>query len=229
MNFLRGSPPAGYDAHAAEHDVGARQSASKVIGNSRLIIADCCSTLIVRYPMRFVLHYRGQLRANGSPAHKHELRKAFHSQLKRLWNQPPLNERFSMSSSPPSCSLGPFAFVPLVAVQVSAIAELSIVLLRPEAPGQLITQGGDIDNRLKTLFDALTVPRHENALPDGEVPTPEQLPYFFCLLEDDNLVTSVSVRTEQLLEPVSDSSVADISIEVTTRVTRSTMGNGDFA
>jgi hypothetical protein len=82
---------------------------------------------------------------------------------------------------------------------------------------------------MKTLFDALTMPRHANALPLGVVPLENEKPYFYCLLEDDNLVTTVSVRTEQLLEPVPDQSVVDVSIFVRTRVTRPTMGNGTFA
>jgi Holliday junction resolvase RusA-like endonuclease len=59
--------------------------------------------------------------------------------------------------------MDPFVFVPLVTAEMSAVAELSVVLLRPEPAGQLLTQGGDIDNRLKTLFDALTMPRHARA------------------------------------------------------------------
>ncbi len=124
--------------------------------------------------------------------------------------------------------LGEFAFVPLVSAEMNVVAELSITLLRPEPPGGLITQGGDIDNRLKTLFDALTVPRQSNALPSGVAPTKDESP-FFCLLEDDNLITSVSVRTEQLLEPNLDPALTDLSIFIRTRVTRPTIGNSVFA
>jgi hypothetical protein len=94
--------------------------------------------------------------------------------------------------------MGGFDFVPLVSVETDSIAELSLTLLRPEAPGKLLTQGGDIDNRLKTLFDALSMPQQANALPDGASPSDGETP-FFCLLENDNLVTAVQVRTEQLL------------------------------
>ena len=108
---------------------------------------------------------------------------------------------------------------------MDSTAELSLTLLRPEPPGNLLTQGGDIDNRLKTLFDALTMPRHANALPVGAKPEEGEMP-FFCLLEDDNLVTSVQVRTEQLLEPECDSSVVELFIFVRTRISRQTYGNG---
>jgi hypothetical protein len=119
-------------------------------------------------------------------------------------------------------------FVPLITQEMDVVAELTITLLRPEPPGGLITQGGDLDNRLKTLFDALTMPRHSNALPSGAVPQPEQTP-FFCLLEDDHRVTAVSVRSEQLLEPDIESTLVDASIHVLTRTTRPTMGNPSFA
>lgn len=185
--------------------------------------------------MRFVLHYRGPLRANGNPSHKHELRKAFHLQLKELWNHPPLNDRHAWLSQPPRRGeyclirpLGAFTFAPLVTAKMNIVAELHVMILRPEPAGQLLTQGGDIDNRLKTLFDSLTMPRALNALPAGEEPAPDQHP-FFCLLEDDNLVTHVSVRTEHLLEPMEDKREVDLTIDVSARPTRLTVSNGAFA
>lgn len=183
--------------------------------------------------MRLMLHYRGVLKANGGPAHKHKLRGLFHAQLKTLWNQKPLTEQPELLQprKPGKYSLlrplDSFTFVPLITVEMNVVAELSITLLRPEPPGGLITQGGDIDNRLKTLFDALAMPRYLSALPSGAAPAPDQTP-FFCLLEDDNLVVNVSVRTEQLLEPGNTASIVDASIYVRTRVTRSTMGNHSF-
>ena len=39
--------------------------------------------------MKFRLTYEGLLKANGSTQHKHEIRKAFHPQLKRLWEVEP--------------------------------------------------------------------------------------------------------------------------------------------
>jgi hypothetical protein len=181
--------------------------------------------------MKFILHYRGPLRSNGSPQHKHELRQAFHSQLQQLWLQPPLNEERTLLKPRDKNGdysllrhVAPFMFVPLVTAEMNGVAELRVTILRPESPGNLITQGGDIDNRLKTLFDALTMPRHTNALPTNETPTEDQKP-FYCLLEDDNLVTSVSVRTEQLLAPPVDRSHVEVLIAVETAVTRQTIDN----
>lgn len=185
--------------------------------------------------MRLSLHYRGALNSNGSPAHKQALRLHFHRQLDTLWSQEPLLTHRKWLTKRPNpddyCvlrELGPFTFAPLVTAQMYGIAELSLVLLRPEAPGGLITQGGDLDNRLKTLFDSLTMPRHANAIPvdidPSNIPNP-----FLCLLEDDNLVTSLHVRTEQLLEPQIPNGVVDLTIHVRTRVTATTIGNWAIA
>lgn len=182
--------------------------------------------------MRISLHYRGRLNANGSPSHKHDIRLHFHRQLETLWAQFPLSEfnHWLTFKNDPNDNysvlrnLGQYTFAPLVTERMNGIAELSIVLLRPEKPGGLLTQGGDIDNRLKTLFDALTMPRHDNALPRDLEAATEPSP-FFCLLEDDNLVTSLQVRTEQLLEPNVHPCEVDLTIHVRTRVTAMTIGN----
>jgi hypothetical protein len=183
--------------------------------------------------MRLTLHYRGVLRSNGSPAHKHELRAHFHTQLAVIWKQKPLSEQTYLLAPRDGneyCllrELSGVTFVPLVSEEMNVVAELEVSILRPEPPGGLLTQGGDIDNRLKTLFDSLTMPRHPNQIASGI--SPSTFSPFFCLLEDDNLVTSVSVRTEQLLEQVEDPSIVDLRIRVRTRTTRETMGNMSFA
>ena len=185
--------------------------------------------------MRLMLHYRGPLLANGGPQHKHSIRRVFHHQLHTLWQQKPLVERPGLLQLKAPATydhsllrpLTPFTFVPLVSQEMNVIAELSVVLMRPEPPGSLLTQGGDMDNRLKTLFDALTMPRHTNALPKAG-PQPDELPHFFCLLEDDNLVTGLDVKTEQLLEPLIGKNDVDLTVRIRTRVTRATMGNSDF-
>jgi hypothetical protein len=154
--------------------------------------------------MEFALHYRGILKAAGRPAHKHELRCHFHSQLKKLWNQLPLSvvRNDALNPSPPDPSqkqwpsdnlkklaeiaqfpslikpVGNFNFVPLVNQRLNIVAELKVTLLRPEPPGAIITQGGDIDNRLKTLFDALKIPE-KSALPSGTHPKSDEDPFHF--------------------------------------------------
>lgn len=185
--------------------------------------------------MKLTLHYRGPLRANGTPQDKHSIRRALHAQLKTLWSQQPLTDMPTLLVSPPAEGAysvirprGAFTFAPLIVAEMNVVAHIAITLLRPEPPGNLITQGGDIDNRLKTLFDALSMPPHANQIPVGATPGPDESP-FFCLLEDDNLVTAVQVRTEQLLEPGTGGGEVEMLIDVRTSITRHTMGNLTFA
>lgn len=179
--------------------------------------------------MEFRLSYRGELKANGDREHKHNLRRHFHRQLMELWKQPPLTGKPGLTSAMPkpgqfslSRTVGVFRFVPLVSTRLHATAELEILLLRPGPPGQLLHSGGDIDNRLKTLLDALKVPE-ENAIPTGVSPERVENP-FYCLLEDDKLVTAIRVETDRLLDPQREREVL-LVIKVATRYTSAIWAN----
>ncbi len=155
--------------------------------------------------MKFTLYYSGPLKSNGRPADKQQLREKFHPQLKKLWSQEPLSHFTSFYNRPYddgsiSRQIGPFTFVPLICKAFFLVAKLNVTLLRPEPPGSIITQGGDIDNRLKTLLDSLKIPSEPNALPENSKLVKGD-DFFFCLLEDDNLITEISVNTKQLLVP----------------------------
>jgi threonine synthase len=63
-----------------------------------------------------------------------------------------------------------------------------------------VKTGGDIDNRIKVLFDALRMPKIGEF--DAETPpAPDEAP-FFCLLQDDSLITEIKVTTDRLLTPL---------------------------
>ena len=184
--------------------------------------------------MEFTLYYRGELKVNGKPKAKQELRRHFHSQLKNLWSQMPLNEMNSFLDLNPEQgkisiikTIGNFNFAPLVTEKLNLIAELKITMLRPESPGSIITQSGDIDNRLKTLFDALKIPKEPTAIPNNDNPSESENP-FFCLLEDDSLITKVQVDTDRLLEECQNKSEVVLLIHVTTKTTRSSWDNIGF-
>jgi hypothetical protein len=189
--------------------------------------------------MEFSLTYRGILHSNGNSRHKHQIRKHFHRQLKLLWDQYPLkmyrNYLHEQNPSPKDDELWvslvfpleEYRFVPLVTQELFLVAELNIILMRPEQHGEIITQAGDIDNRLKTLFDALQMPK-PNQLEEKQQPEADEEP-FFCLLEDDNLITKVAVTTEQLLEPVEDDSEVLLIIQVKTKKTTTTVKNLQFS
>jgi hypothetical protein len=65
---------------------------------------------------------------------------------------------------------------------------------------------GDIDNKLKTICDALRHPSEPQEIPKNWVPKATQIP-LVCLLEDDNLITKFSVNVDRLLKPVFDDTV----------------------
>ena len=114
-------------------------------------------------------------------------------------------------------------FVPLVRDSFSLRCGLKIQFLRKESPGK-VSQGGDIDNRLKTLFDALQVPRPEQAVNDPTSSDP-----MFCLLEDDGLITSLDISTHRLLSQPNDSDHdVRLTIEVDVRVTNARIYNQFF-
>lgn len=89
-----------------------------------------------------------------------------------------------------------YRFVPLVTENLSLRCALDILLLRP-GDEKYIFQQGDIDAQVKTLFDALKVP--QNFAEAGSSPPQEDETPFFCLLEDDRLISEVRVLSDQLL------------------------------
>ena len=158
--------------------------------------------------------------------HKREIRRIFHLQLRRLWEVNPYLKHgypvtfdWKSQSVPKSavthgCGIAEFLAplykrsgyecVPLVREELGLVCSLSIIFLRPDAPGSVLASG-DIDNRLKTLFDALRLPKGTQELVGYESPRNDERP-FFCLLEDDSLITHVSVETDTLLQPTGNAS-----------------------
>ena len=106
-------------------------------------------------------------------------------------------------------------FRPLVRESYALHCGLKILFLRKERPGK-VYQGGDIDGRIKTLLDALTMPQHaEQVLKNTTKAAP-----IFCLLEEDSLVSGLQVETERLLGNQNNhpADYARLTIEVDVRV-----------
>jgi hypothetical protein len=171
--------------------------------------------------LRFRLLYSGnRLTASDNPKDKHAIRKELHRQLKQLWKGNsklrrmakvyggiPLRDQFKNDHSEEEAEQayfarigsmyerGGFHFVPLVEEELHLDVSLDILFLRPDNH-PLIKQGGDLDNRLKTLFDSLKVPDTTKGL--GGEPESDEDP-FFVLLQDDGLVTDFRISTDTLL------------------------------
>jgi hypothetical protein len=94
-------------------------------------------------------------------------------------------------------------FVPLVSEKGGFTCSLDILFLRRDNPGNLVEPGGDIDNRIKVLLDGLRMPKYEREL--GGIAIEQDEDPFFCLLEDDKLITNLSITTDRLITPLTAS------------------------
>ena len=177
--------------------------------------------------MRFVLTYSGPLPANGDARAKHRIRKALLPQLRRQWEIDPALIEVAARRQMEGIIVARegFRFAPLVARDFSLVCYLELTLLRDEAPGNVLHTGGDIDNRLKTLFDSLSLPLPAQIA--GMAPEEGEDP-FYCLLEDDSLVTGFQVKTERLLETPANANDVHLNMTVVVRPTRVTIANVAF-
>src|SRR5688500_15233710 len=136
------------------------------------------------------------------------------------WNQPASESQISLCEPIPK---GGRTFFPLVRNSLGLTCGLKILFLR-NAPRGKIIQSGDIDGRIKTLLDALSIPRQDTPYVDAHLPDP-----VYCLLEDDALITGIAVRTEQLLSrPGADEKEVRLMIEVDVRISHPRSYNALF-
>jgi hypothetical protein len=173
--------------------------------------------------MEFTLLYEGELLPSGGSnsraKEKHAIRRSFHPQLRRLWSMksnlrslaeqhsiPKLTEshtftkedriKLGLTAIGEEWSKAEYQFVPLVTAKMDLRCSLNITLLRPEEDRFIFTSG-DIDGQIKTIFDALKMPANLGEA-GGIGPQEDETP-FFCLLEDDRLISEVRVAADQLL------------------------------
>jgi hypothetical protein len=208
--------------------------------------------------MKFRLTYTGELFAAGGNNNRNKekwaIRRQLHPQLAELWQKHPvlkgigfviqpaainINDTYGLAPQlvttvSPSVSnrsiletpieKGVWKFVPLVRASLKLTCHLDILFLRKEQPGSLVLQGGDLDNRIKTLFDGLSVPTQEQMIESVPDTTP-----FFCLLEQDSLISGVSIQTDRLLtRPTSSVHEVHLVIEATVKIMEITGANVGF-
>lgn len=182
--------------------------------------------------MRVTLIYDGLLPSASNSSRLKEkwaIREKLHPQLEAVWRDHPAVSKWMASypvaadeaSNPESkgtgllsvFAIGDERFVPLVTKRLDMSCYLNILFLRSARPGGVVGDGGDIDNRLKTLFDALRMPLRESellrpALSSSSSSSPMLPRPYFCLLEDDSLISGFQIKTEQLFYPVPQSADA---------------------
>ncbi len=191
--------------------------------------------------LEFRMTYEGCLlgasRSDTRASHKHDIRRVFHKQLRNLWRiSPNLRNwtaiaRDGRAYNPPMLRAQWLAgqyernghnFIPLVTEELAVLCGISVLVLRPDAPGALI-KSGDLDNRLKTLLDAFRLPKNKAEFGGYDVPEPGEDP-FFCLLEDDRLFTKITLETDTLLQPLEPITDApdpnDVRLVITVNIRR---------
>lgn len=127
-----------------------------------------------------------------------------------------------------------YNYVPLVWQDMSLACSLRILCLRKDH-ADAVLPGRDIDNRIKTLIDALTMPSHRQGPPikDGKPlpPAADEKP-FYVLMDDDRRVTHLEVETDAALAPAgigTDESYVRLVITVDVRPTKFHMDNLSYA
>ena len=142
-----------------------------------------------------------------------QIREYFHPQIKRLWDIAPIlkdpdsrsqtfianshgytsinKEQLIIVSNPEGATQ---KYLPLVCEQHGLTCSLDILLLRHGDERNALVSG-DIDNRVKTLIDALRMPVNGEVRGDGK-----ENP-LYCLMSNDSLVSSVKVVADFLLAP----------------------------
>jgi hypothetical protein len=117
-------------------------------------------------------------------------------------------------------------FRPLVRETYALHCGLKIRFLRKEPPGK-VYQGGDLDGRMKTLIDALSMPQHVEQILEKNIGT--QSDPLHCLLEDDSMISGLEIESERLLgDHPNEADFVKLTIEVDVRVRLATVYNLSF-
>src|ERR1700694_3499 len=180
--------------------------------------------------MRFILTYEGPLPPNGRPEAKNRIRMELSPQLEQLWQ---FEQSLSEQRAIPVKLRGSHGFIPIVTVQHALVCHLDITLLQRGDPGSVIHRGGgDLGNRLKTLFDSREIPNPDQLA--GLPPPPPEValhaisqPPYYVLLEDDSRITRLDVKIDKLLRDGPPNDVM-VMMVVTVRPTRVTAANTPF-
>lgn len=169
--------------------------------------------------MQFRLVYEGEIRSRQQAglAAVHDIRAKLAPQVKMLWEYPPLNQSqdwLKNEGSFHACTEHDgWHFASAVSSAVGLYGEVDILILRPQPPGSIVSKQGDLDNKLKTLIDALTVPTLQQVreLQRLGLQAPQGLMH--CAFSDDNLISRLSVTSDRLLCDMSERrSIAVINV-----------------
>ena len=175
--------------------------------------------------MEFRLAYDGILRPTTAGCArvniKHAIRKEIQKQLRTLWSiQPWLLELAThkiilvdpLTGEPHVWTMLDqivakykrfgFNFAPLVRRNFGHVCDFEIQFLCRKAPKIAAAKDRELEDWTSLLFEALRLPRYVRELPLGAVPDADEMDYFFCLLEDKDLIRGYTVTRNRLLSPL---------------------------
>jgi hypothetical protein len=170
--------------------------------------------------MNFRLRYDGLLPTANSKnprcKEKNQIRWALNRQLITLFTEADFSrlakrlEEQGESIDFPKRRFKGFGFLAIVSSGHAVACKLSIHIERRDMVGGILNPEGDLDNRMKTLLDALRLPQNENEVMPPDDSTQKNC---FCLLEDDSLITGLNIQTSTSLEELPKGHVR-LSIDV---------------
>lgn len=187
--------------------------------------------------MRFKLLYFGEILINPKKRAQHisDIRMQFHPQLKKLLDYRPWNNmtQYMMPNATKSPittrHIGGIDWNPIITPNLKLLAEIDIQMLHPEVVGMARS---DIDNRVKTILDGLRCPQNEHEIGAN---TPRDIGPIYTLLDDDHLITRLSVNTSHLLDTaIFESDIARtpdtifMMLDINLRVAEGTLENLPF-
>lgn len=151
--------------------------------------------------MKFKLLYFGDILINPKKRSQHisDIRMQFHPQLKKLIEHSPwthlTNYMMPNATKSPITTkhIGGIDWNPIITPNLKLLAEIDVLMLHPEIVG---VARSDIDNRLKTILDGLRCPQNDHEIGEN---TPKNIGPIYTLLDDDHLVTKLTVNTSHLL------------------------------
>lgn len=172
-----------------------------------------------RPEVKFRLKYDGSLPSASKNdtrcKEKNQIRWKLHHQLTTVIMEGDFSRAFTTDDKDrplvfPKRRFKGFGFMALIPVAQVVVCNLSIQLERRDLAGGILTSEGDLDNRMKTLLDALRLPHHENEVMAPDDPAQKNC---LCLLEDDSLITGLNIQTITSLEDLPKGHVR-LSIDV---------------
>lgn len=176
--------------------------------------------------MHITLTYKGQIQGNSrKQSDVWRLRKSFHDQLSKLRQTEQFDyvEKYSdPGSATPNGYIGidvsGSRFIPFVTSKMRTRCSLYVRILRGIRQYNPVLGNVDLDNRIKTLIDALRSPQQAGELRDLDTAVR------FVLLEDDSLIDGITVKSDHYLAE-DDESVVLAVVTANIHLSHATLGN----